>query len=784
MSDATRTTTHAPDDPTKTGGVQTSADGPDLSFLSPPREPGHLGRLDHFEILSVVGRGGMGVVLRAHDDSLDRVVAIKVLAPQYAANDGARKRFIREAKAIAAVAHENVVAVHEVNEQVPFLVMQLVAGVSLQDRIDTVGPLPTIEVVRIGGQIAAGLAAAHARGIVHRDIKPSNILLEDGSERVKITDFGLARAVDDASATQAGVIAGTPMYMSPEQARGEAVDPRSDLFSLGSVLYAMSAGRAPFQATGTMATLKRVIEDDPESPRGVNPNVPDWLGAIILKLLAKNPADRFATAGEVADLLGRHLAHVQQPDREPMPARVAAPVPPRRRRWPRRVLAATTLVLVAAVVVGALLVRKYGADAIARRLANRASVRVELWDPNLQRVVVKKGETPVATLTSGETRTDLPPGEYRLELIGAPGYRPVQVTYDTSGLGPTMHIFAQATDGHYGMILYRGDEFRVFAVMRPEVRDAPAKPSVLTPPTVLASMGGTWATEMTRRPEPGKSEGLKDVGRAMVEPVAGGRYHRMYTKGTGQHGMLILGFDKDKWDFTAWYFDARGFAFGSIVGRFDAETQTLTMTQLRPDQVQSVTQHHWKDADTIHTTTTSRDQKGVVRFDGGGTWRRDPGGGPLDETTAGTGPVPKPMAVLHRIVGTWDTEMTSRLQPGTKWRAEMTGGRTLGGRFVELRERVLPTGEEHYTLCTYDPQKATFRHWYFSSRWPPAEGTAAWDEANRNLSWAWQGAGHSTTLVWKFATDDRIEFRLTVKDAAGKVLEDMEGTHTRRTVSK
>src|SRR5207248_491230 len=176
--------------------------------------------------------------------------------------------------------------------QVPYLVMQLVSGVSLQDRIDRTGPLPRTEVLRIGMQIASGLAAAHKQGIVHRDIKPSNILLENGVERVKITDFGLARAVDDASVTQAGVIAGTPMYMSPEQARGEAVDARSDLFSLGSVVYAMCTGDAPFRASGTMAVLKRVIDDDPRSVRQVNPDVPDWLEAIVLKLLAKNPDDR------------------------------------------------------------------------------------------------------------------------------------------------------------------------------------------------------------------------------------------------------------------------------------------------------------------------------------------------------------------------------------------------------------------------------------------------------------------------------------------------------------
>src|SRR5262249_17857567 len=151
---------------------------------------------------------------------------------------------------------------------------------------------------------AAGLAAAHAQGLVHRDVKPANILLENGVERIKITDFGLARAVDDASLTQSGLIAGTPAYMSPEQANGDHIDHRSDLFSLGSVLYTLCAGHAPFRASTTMAVLKRVCEDSPRPLREINSEIPAWLAAIIAKLHAKDPASRFQTAAEVAELLG------------------------------------------------------------------------------------------------------------------------------------------------------------------------------------------------------------------------------------------------------------------------------------------------------------------------------------------------------------------------------------------------------------------------------------------------------------------------------------------------
>jgi hypothetical protein len=297
-------------------------------FLAPPQKRDSLGRLDHYDILEVVGRGGMGVVLRGFDEKLRRVVAIKVLAPEMAASGTARKRFTREARAAAAVSHEHVVTIHAVEEahQPPYLVMEFVAGVSLQEKLDTEGPPGLKEIVRIGLQTAEGLAAAHRQGLVHRDIKPENILLENGVERVKLTDFGLARAVDDASLTHSGVIAGTPLYMSPEQAAGEPIDHRSDLFSLGSVLYALCTGRPPFRADGTHAVLKRVIDDTPRAIQELNPEIPGWLCDLIARLHAKSPADRLPSAQAVADLLAQHLAHLQQPNKVAMPEAVAKPL--------------------------------------------------------------------------------------------------------------------------------------------------------------------------------------------------------------------------------------------------------------------------------------------------------------------------------------------------------------------------------------------------------------------------------------------------------------------------
>ena len=300
---------------------ETSGAG-NVDFLSPSDDPNSLGRFGRYEIKEILGRGGMGVVMRGYDPALARHSAIKVLAPELATSASARNRFSCEAKSAAAVVHEHVIPIQTVDEErgLPYLVMPVLEGKSLEQRVGVTGPLGLKEVLRIGRQIASGLAAAHAQGLVHRDVKPANILLENGVERVVITDFGLARAMDDANMTQSGIIAGTPQYMSPEQARGNDVDHRSDLFSLGSVLYFMCTGRSPFRAETTMGVLHRITNDTPRSLRTINSDVPVWLQDVIERLLEKDPDRRFQSATEVADLLGEWLAHVQQPDVAPRPA--------------------------------------------------------------------------------------------------------------------------------------------------------------------------------------------------------------------------------------------------------------------------------------------------------------------------------------------------------------------------------------------------------------------------------------------------------------------------------
>lgn len=283
-------------------------------YLSPSTKPDSLGRLGHYEVLAVLGKGAFGTVMKAFDEKLHRMVAIKVMSLELAATSPARKRFLREARASAAIRHENVVASFAVEEQpIPYLVMEYIPGHTLADALVGEGPLELNESLRLGQQIAAGLAAAHSQGLIHRDIKPANILLEEGPEwKVKITDFGLARTADDASVTQSGTIAGTPMYMSPEQAHSGDIDHRSDLFSLGSVLYQMVSGRPPFRASSTLAVLKRVADDMPRPIQEIIPEVPDWLVAIITKLHAKNPDARFQSAQEVADLLARCQSELQR----------------------------------------------------------------------------------------------------------------------------------------------------------------------------------------------------------------------------------------------------------------------------------------------------------------------------------------------------------------------------------------------------------------------------------------------------------------------------------------
>jgi tRNA A-37 threonylcarbamoyl transferase component Bud32 len=375
---------------------------PSLDFLAPTDEPGVLGRLEQYAVLAILGHGGMGIVLKARDTRLNREVAIKVLAPTLATNATARQRFIRETQAAAAVRHDHIVTIHGVGETsgLPFLVMEYVAGESLQHLIDRQGALEPAEIVRLGVQMAAGLAAAHDRGLVHRDIKPANILIEEETKRAKITDFGVARAVDDVGVTQEGVVAGTPQYMAPEQARGESVDHRADLFSLGSVLYAMCTGRAPYQVSSTVAMLRHVCEYRPQPIGELNPGIPDWIVSIIDRLHAKSPAERFQSAAEVADALNG------------APNSVAI-LPARRRRLRPTIMAAALLVGASFVALEAAGVTSF-ATTIVQIVRGDGTL---VFESDESGVSVQVNGEDVVIRGEGSTEIRVAPGSHRVTFL-------------------------------------------------------------------------------------------------------------------------------------------------------------------------------------------------------------------------------------------------------------------------------------------------------------------------------------------------------------------------------
>ncbi len=288
------------------GPGERTAGGVTYSFLRPAIDPSYLGSLGPYRVLEVLGAGGMGVVFRARDERLDRELAVKVIKPGLRARPKAVEQFLNEARAAAAVEHDNIVPVYQADEAdgTPFLAMPLLRGESLEARLQReAGPLPVGEILRIGRETAAGLAAAHARGLIHRDVKPANLWLEEAAGgRVKILDFGLAAVAADGPTAE---VAGTPAYMAPEQAGGKGVDGRADLFSLGCVLYRAATGRPAFQGETLVSTLFSVLHDRPQPPRQLNAALPPGLAALIVELIAKAPDERPATAAAVAERIAR-----------------------------------------------------------------------------------------------------------------------------------------------------------------------------------------------------------------------------------------------------------------------------------------------------------------------------------------------------------------------------------------------------------------------------------------------------------------------------------------------
>ncbi|HYH63995.1 MAG TPA: serine/threonine-protein kinase, partial [Urbifossiella sp.] len=390
-------------------------------------------RLGKYRVVGVLGRGGMGVVYRAEDPVLRRTVALKVLPARAAADPVARERFLREARAQAAVEHDHVVAIYEVVDDaaVPFLAMPVLRGLTLADALRANPQPPVAEAVRIAREAADGLAAAHATGLVHRDIKPGNIWLEAGRLRVKLLDFGLARAAGDADPvsgeslpadahlTQTGAVIGTPAYMSPEQALGRPLDHRTDLFSLGVVLYQMVAGRPPFPGKTAAEIMAAVVRVEPVPVAEVVPGLPPALADLIGRLLAKNPAARPPTAAAVAAALQAvelGLTSAVLPAAEPW-GDLAADTPtltevrpavrrPQGSRWVPVAVGVLGVCVVAAAVTAVM----WG-----RAATETAYLDIDDAGADAVELTLKRDGVPVAERTR-ERMFALPPGVYTVEV--------------------------------------------------------------------------------------------------------------------------------------------------------------------------------------------------------------------------------------------------------------------------------------------------------------------------------------------------------------------------------
>ncbi len=409
--------TGPPPDTAGDGTAAEAAAGADLeSFLALAQAHGTLGK---YRIIRVLGRGGMGVVFQAEDPRLRRTVALKAMLPALAASAHAGERFLREAQAMAKVKHDHIVTIYQVDEDrdIPFLAMELLAGESLEERLQRGPRLPIAGVLRIGREIAEALAAAHATGLIHRDIKPSNIWLEAPRDRVKILDFGLARAAApdaeetatpseekaaaapagaDAGLTQRGAIIGTPAYMAPEQARGAPVDGRADLFSLGCVLYRLCSGQPPFRGTDVISTLLAVAAEEPPPLARLNAAVPPALAALVAQLLAKQPEDRPASAAAVV----ARLRQIEEARR------------PRPSRWPWWLAGAAAVLAAAALTAGVL---HFAAPAPEPEEPGTVTFTFEAPD---QRLGLRRGdeEERIVDVHDHPVQT-LPAGDYALRPV-------------------------------------------------------------------------------------------------------------------------------------------------------------------------------------------------------------------------------------------------------------------------------------------------------------------------------------------------------------------------------
>ena len=411
-----------------TGGGGSPAANVDISsltdFLAPSQAEDELGRLGKYRILKILGHGGMGVVFLGEDSTLGRKVAIKAMLPHLAQRRSSQQRFLREAKAAAALEHDNIVPIFNVDEDrgAPFIVMPLLKGQSLAERLKSGAPLALADVLHIARETAQGLDAAHRAGLIHRDIKPANIWLEAspgrpaGDSRVKILDFGLARlSSDDSGLTQEGTIIGTPAYMAPEQGNAGAVDARTDLFSFGVVLYRLCTGKLPFHGKDTVSTIVAVATTVPAAPASINHELPPELSELVMKLLGKDRNSRIASAAMVIEVIqaletklaAKQLAEDKTETVNVAPSGVSGQV------TPPSPVRSRALRPVALIVLGLAAVCALVAGTIIYLQTDNGTVRIEINDPKIK-VAVAGEEITFAGADTKEIR--LKPGKHGISI--------------------------------------------------------------------------------------------------------------------------------------------------------------------------------------------------------------------------------------------------------------------------------------------------------------------------------------------------------------------------------
>jgi serine/threonine protein kinase len=442
-----------------------SPSGP-FPFLRPPLEPDEIGRLGNYRVLRLLGQGGMGIVFEAEDIALRRPVALKVMKPELIAHPDSCKRFLREAQTMAAGKHDHLVTIYQVGQEnnATYLAMELLDGETLDAWISREGPAPLGEILRLGREMAGGLAAIHAKGLIHRDIKPDNIWLEAPARRVKILDFGLARIADqNTRLTETGSVVGTPDFMSPEQARCDEIDARSDLFSLGGVLYRLCTGRNPFQAGNLMGVLTALAVAEPRPIEKLNPALPRDLIDLVMQLLAKEPADRPASAEAVVEELERIENSLTAPFFAAKPSSRSAKTRSRSKKLPldeRSSYRIATLAIVGVAVLATALfilliqkINRHAEPALSAATAPASSPEsrrhyLSMMTPAAQENWPGRPPPPIAGLPPGTVRVKGNISQHGIFMHAAPPHEgPARVSYRIGKQFSTLHVEVSQNDG-------------------------------------------------------------------------------------------------------------------------------------------------------------------------------------------------------------------------------------------------------------------------------------------------------------------------------------------------